>query len=209
MRKKQALLLCTACALLAILALLAYKPAPREPIYDGHPLSDWVVALATDATPKEGAPAPTYAIDKIGPAAIPYLLKWTQYERPRWRQNLCTWLDRRAYTLTRELASMLADKRADLLASGTSAAFNVLGPRAMPALDDLCRLMNDTNRPSTALRATGALAYLGTNALPQLEAAATNANYPINLAALDAVRKIRLRELAAVTLTNAPPPPSR
>src|SRR5262249_1625772 len=50
MRKKRMLLLCAACALLAIPAFLALKPTPREPSYDGHPLSFWVEALA-GATP--------------------------------------------------------------------------------------------------------------------------------------------------------------
>src|SRR5262249_53176969 len=94
MRKKRTLLLCAACALLVILAFLAFMPS-HEPSYDGHPLSFWVAALATATpigldtpTPRDQLRKATNAIDHIGVAALPFLMKWIQYEPAQWRLKL-------------------------------------------------------------------------------------------------------------------------
>jgi len=54
-------------------------------------------------------------------------------------------------------------------------AFQVLGPEAAVAADDLARLMQATNAATTAARAARALAHLGEKALPPLLTALTNA----------------------------------
>jgi hypothetical protein len=176
MRKKRTLLICTTCALLAILALLAYKPPPREPSYDGHPLSYWVASVgrAYDFHQYEKA---TNAFDHIGPAALPFLVKWVQYNPPRWRFALAAPLNFSRFQLAQDLSDLIANRNASYLAGGTFQAFQVLRERAMPAFDDMYRLMNQTN---SLFREMGLwnLSCLGPRALPPLLAVATNAQQP-------------------------------
>jgi hypothetical protein len=188
MRKKRTLLLCAACALLALLALLAYTFTTAEPSYDGHSLSYWVGILGNpqgiDGRPYENA---TNAIDHIGVAALPFAVKWLQYEPPQWRTKVCNWLLQRRFPFADRLSSWIAEPKTQQLASGTHYVFRVLGKRAMPAFADLCRLTNDTNRPYTARVAAQALGCLGTNALGPLLTVSINTQHPARLSAINAL----------------------
>jgi hypothetical protein len=128
-----------------VIALLAYKRNSAEPAYGGHPLSFWVTPLGSNPSPADEAKARN-AIDQIGAAAVPFLVKWIQFDPPRWKRTLAYGLTRTPLPLARNLARRLIDPRR---ANGTCIAFTVLGTRAMPACDDLCRLLNDTNRGMT------------------------------------------------------------
>jgi HEAT repeat protein len=146
------------------------------------------------------------AIDHIGVAALPFLVRWLQYEPPEWRSRLSGWFSRTDFPLAGQLSDLIIQPRALQLAVGTPSAFQILGKRAAPALDDLCRLMNDTNSPYTANQAAETLASLGTNALPALLAVATNAQHPARGEALAAIGAIDdlgdTARLAVPVLTN-------
>ncbi len=79
---------CAFCALFAAI-LLAKFSGPREPTYKGRPLKAWVKgasfdyrsALRGDYRP----PARKEAICAMGTNATPFLLKWIQYDTPRWK----------------------------------------------------------------------------------------------------------------------------
>jgi hypothetical protein len=211
-RKKRTLLLCAVCALLAILALLAFKPQPHEPSYDGHPLSFWVAALARATpigldtpTPREQLRKATNAIDHIGVAALPFLMKWIQYEPAQWRLKLFYKLNAAPSPRARLLSRWVINQKTFHLATGACRAFGPLGTRAMPAFEDLCRLLNDTNRPYTSSGAALALGNFGTNALPQLWATAKNANNIASFYARAAITEIQTREKVAASATNAFP----
>jgi hypothetical protein len=172
---------------IALTAFLPYYLSPREPSYNGHPLSYWVAVLdkqpAAGTGPNIEGEEATNAIVHIGAAATPFLVKWFKFDHPKWKRRLASGLDRIPFAPAKRLADRvynptLANKRANSLANGSRFAFAVLGPRAMPAFDDLCHLMNDTNTPVTTIRVAEALACLGTNSLPPLLAAVTNANHP-------------------------------
>jgi hypothetical protein len=175
---------------LALIAFLAHRLSTREPSYNGHPLSYWVSVLgnsvvgASSNTELEQA---TNAIVHIGVAATPFLVKWIQFDPPRWKRTLASGLARTRFAPAKKLAHRLTDP---IPRFGTDLAFAILGPRAMPAFDDLCRLMNDTNRPNMAILAARALACIGTNALPMLLVAVTNAYHPAHRVALDAISRI-------------------
>jgi hypothetical protein len=209
-RKKRVILLCLIGAVLALIALLAYTSTTAEPPYDGHPLSYWVLLLA-DPIPTPEFPNPdhdnaTKAIDHIGVAALPFLVKWIQQGPPRWRTALGTMVYRAPFPFAHGLSSRIIGERNWKRAVGTCYAFEHLGKRAMPAFDDLCRLANDTNRAITASAAVTVLAYLGTNAVPPLVAVLTNPTHPARLEALKAVQNISkigdAAELAVPAITN-------
>lgn len=173
---------------LALIAFLAYRPSSREPSYNGRPLSYWVAVLGeppgVGTSPDTEREQATNAIVHIGAAASPFLVKWIQFDPPSWKRMLASGLVRFAHG--KELAYRLIDPT---LANGTELAFTILGPRAMPAFDDLCRLFN-ANNSQTAIPAARALACLGTNSLPLLLTAVTNANHPAHRVALDAISRI-------------------
>jgi hypothetical protein len=133
-RKKRTLLICAACALLAILAVFAYKPASREPSYDGHPLSYWVASLGRTGTPESDLEKATNAIDHIGVAAFPFLIKWIPYSTPNWRPTVGNWLRRRPFPFAQPMSVWIMEPRAKQLDLGTRSAFRVLGERAVGPL---------------------------------------------------------------------------
>jgi hypothetical protein len=201
MRKKRTLLICAACALLALVALLAYNPTSGEPSYGGQPLSFWVAPLGEDdIIPPAQYKETTNAIDHIGAAALPFLVKWIQYEPSPLRVTLSDLFDRAPFTSHR-LSERIMETKAQRLADGTYFAFYVLGEKAMPAFDDLCRLMNNTNRPCTASAAITALSCFGTNAIPPLLAVGANTNHPFHIRAQSIASQILLRHSPA---TNTP-----
>jgi hypothetical protein len=128
MRKKRRLLICGAGALvvllLVIFSLVAYEPGPAQPAYAGRRLSYWVEVLGNWESTELQKVMATEAIDHIGPAAGPFLVKWIQ-EKPTKR----------------------TERRTNLyeLARGAVNAFHILGRRAASARDDLRRVANDSN----------------------------------------------------------------
>lgn len=189
--KRRTLLLCGISVTLAFLVVLVNRRSPREPAYAGHPLSFWVAALVTRPSLADQEKA-TNAILSIDTAALPFLLKWIQFDPPPWRRTLARQFARPPFP--HKLPALLVDPT---LANGTYLAFAILGTRAMPAFDDLCRLMNATNKPNVAIPATRALACLGTNALPPLIAVVTNSHGPARVVALEAIATIPNLEQAA------------
>jgi hypothetical protein len=187
-RKKQTLLICAVCALLAFLALLPSTSTTTEPFYDGHPLSYWVANLSLHSVEDDWYEKATNAIDHIGVAALPFARKWIQYKPQQWRPRVGNWLNgTKHFPFARQLSSWILDPRPEQFSAGAYYVFPVLGKRALPALDDLCCLLNDTNRPTTSRKAASALGCLGTNALGPLLTVATNAQHPSRLEAIYAI----------------------
>jgi hypothetical protein len=208
MRKKRTLLICAACALLAFLAILAYTSTKAEPSYDGHPLSYWVALLAAPPTYVDQGRSPpgpvrdkaTNAVNNIGAAAFPFLIKWIQFEPP----VLGYWLSRAHIPVPRKINDLIYRPKADRLASGTVFAFEVLGTKATPAFGELCWLINQTNLTQTRCRALSALTFFGPNALPPMLAVATNVHSTIREIAFDYIAAVPnpggAAELAAPSL---------
>jgi HEAT repeat protein len=205
MQKKRMLLICTTCALLAALAFLTHKFTTVEPSYGGRPLSYWVAILGSSPPPSDEEKAKS-AIDHIGADALPFLVKWIQYENPpRWRGTLGNLVYRTHFPFADRLSVWITGGSAGYLAQGARHAFALLGRRATPAFGDLCRLINDTNSRYTATFAAGALGFLGTNALYPLLTVATKAQHPARLAAIRAIGNISdlgAAPLVVSTITN-------
>lgn len=185
-RKKRVILLCLIIAALALITLLAYHPTSREPSYDGHPLSFWVASLNGASALSDNYRQATNAIEHIGVAALPFLVKWlSDYNPPQWRRMLASKLDQTRNPLARKLSDVIINRPARQVVDGIPHAFALLGKRAMPAFDALCRLMNQ--KRYTSVVALWSLSHLGTNALPPLLTVATNVNSRLRF---DAIRTI-------------------
>ena len=198
-------------SLLALIALLAFRPSSPEPSYRGHHLSYWVVQLSSSSL-RPGFPNPQYeratnAINHIGVAALPFLLTWIQDDTPPRNPSS---LARLLYRTRLPVATWLADRvwgprYPFALADVVPDAFGALGKKAMPAFNELCLLMNGTNNgPHIPLRAAGALSCFGTNALFPLLEVATNSQHQADVAALAAIGAMSgLDNAAQITVASA------
>jgi len=138
--------------------LVAVLSGPREPEYGGRKLSEWVDTWAYSTNRDKCDDA----IRHIGTNALPYLLRWIQ-DKPAWKSKLNR-LTRRVFGRY----DLGGGDRRFLRAEHAVEAFRALGPEARPAIPQLMRLMNDSNRLWSAERAARAIARMGTNARPAL-----------------------------------------
>jgi HEAT repeat protein len=160
--------------------------------------SDGSYAWATEDLDSRDKMA-TNAINHIGVTALPFLVKWIRGFPPPWRIALANSLYPSRFPFTSKLSNLAAGQSAWPLSIGAHDAILVLGEKAMPALDDLCRLMNDTKNPTVANMAASCLGSLGTNALPPLLAVVTNTNHPARAGALGSIRVMSGLDNAAQT----------
>ena len=120
---------------------------PDEPSYHGKRLGEWLVTHVEGGG--DFTPAATNAIHQMGTNAIPALLKRLTYVRP----SYC-----------------FSPFQVNLNAAG---GFIALGEQAKPALPELWRLMDSTNK-EFALTAMFAACGTGSNAMPFLIKGLTN-----------------------------------
>jgi hypothetical protein len=160
MKRRRLFIIISASIAAVILGFLLW-PDEREPVYNGVPLSKWLERYK-DGNNVEA----TQALRHIGTNALPFLLRWIQYETPGWRNFLNNLQARLPSSMqkTRALHWLFKDKaehRAELAAE----AFGALGANT-PATDELRRLaLTDNPRaPNTQRRATFALMNMGPSA---------------------------------------------
>src|SRR5436305_767360 len=72
-----------AVCVVALAAVLLW-PRASEPVYQGRTLSEWGDAKIFGSI-GEGIVA--NAISQMGTNALPFLLRWIEYEPPRWRER--------------------------------------------------------------------------------------------------------------------------
>jgi hypothetical protein len=139
-----------------------------EPRYEGKLLTQWVLA-----TPGRGRGAED-ALQHIGTNALPYLVKWIQYETPAWKiklRKVCNHLPAKLKPRT-----LYSDSKLDR-ANSCASAFAVLGHQSAPVVPDLCRLLDRPNtNPPPALfhRSRQTFLVLGTNVFPEVLQLLTN-----------------------------------
>src|SRR5262245_53725289 len=132
--------------LVLIGVLVALVTSNREPEYEGRKLSEWVVRVWAPEPEVNGA---ENAIRHIGTNAIPFLLKWIQYE-PSLRR--IKWLEEADEFVSRYTGLWTAVKKR-IIAVRAIDAFRALGPAARAAIPELIRLLNDPKRRASADRA--------------------------------------------------------
>src|SRR5215471_10026085 len=166
MRKRRKLLLTLGCAALAVVLLLALTRT-GEPTAHGKPLSYWVELYGGPNPPAgrlltpEAKMEADAAIKQIGTNAIPFLLKWMDYDLPQWKFKLLM--------KTGKLPNWIINSRpvrwffaAPKLPFGWSAAmaFRALGPAAAPAIHEL-EIRAEGNSKERRGQALFALSHIG------------------------------------------------
>src|SRR5215831_11366453 len=135
MKRRTLLFILLGCVASITLAVLLW-PREHEPEYNGIPLTTFLDRAV-------GAPNGelTQAITHIGTNALPYLVRAVDYRPSRWRYWLGFKIVRlRPTKLTGRVALWLMIDKAERRADSALVAFEILGSRAAPALDDLRRI---------------------------------------------------------------------
>src|SRR6266850_682862 len=150
------------CALVIVVAVVAFWPGEKEPEYEGKKLSEWLAARIVQ--PEEA----TNAVLAIGTNALPFLVKWVEYEIPEWREKVAnmtrTWPRWTiSFWVARKALGRGLDQRAEF-------GFLVLGEQAAPAIPELSRYVRDP-KVRSHMYAAYSLAYLGPGAVAPLVAA--------------------------------------
>jgi len=139
--------------LFAVVMVMTTAPVgrDREPIYNGHSLSEWLHAARPGYINPPAPPAEaTAAVRHIGTNALPALLKWASYDPTRLQSKL------------RPIVSG-SDHPVD-----AEDGFRILGPVAGPAIPGLTRLAIKSSSDERVMRCARCLAYIGPEAVPAL-----------------------------------------
>lgn len=167
MRKRRIYLVVMILLVVAMVALIVAEVfQAREPVVHGRPLSYWVLESVSNAPPY-GPTGSVGNLSQMGTNAVPFLLKWISYDRPRWKRTIWG-------IVKRYYPSWQGSANQEPLANGAIQAFVQLGPDAAGAVPGLTKLLNDTNAPRCQWRALRALNTLGEIGLPGLLTVLTN-----------------------------------
>jgi hypothetical protein len=178
------------CAL-ALIALALLIPDRGEPSYGGISLTDWVARYnnntpVIDLANKYVNEKEADGIRAIGTNAIPWLLKWIQWDEPKWPTKL------RNATKGRLSLNWFYRGR-KLRADYSMTAVRALGTNADVAIPELARLAGRSGQEASAARAIFSLAYTARpTAIPPL-------------VTLLKSRDVKVRQWAIIALAHAGP----
>jgi hypothetical protein len=174
--------------LLTIVAVVAWQTnGPSEPVYDGKPLSRWIVATRDS---RHGSPEWQRAdeiLRRTGTNALPTMLKMIRAKNPP--------------PVVLKLMEMLRSRRllfknyryASVRNEAARYAFEILGPTAAPAVPALAKIYEKNISPYSKRCAASALGSIGKSAqlaLPLLLNDFTNSDWQVRFAAVSAVLNI-------------------
>jgi len=138
-RRKRIAFVLVACLLVGIGAI-AFWPGPKEPVYDGKMLSEWLDICRnyrrSGYLPSPSAEYAQHAVRKIGTNGLPLLVKWTDYDMPKWKSDLLA--SRHSRWLPKPIRVLMV--RPLLQAQWAQEGFDVLGTIASPATPALVRI---------------------------------------------------------------------
>ena len=194
--------------LLAIAGVFAWMARSREPVFEGRPLSFWLIELQASGseTDEDGraaarrVEAATRAIRSIGPAAAPELLRRIEQRDSRVRAFVGEWLNK--------LPSSTFDPRPRQRERPLAAwAFVILGPAGLNAVPRLIELTGDRIAGQEAMQA---LAGIGAPAVPALRKQLSSKDAAEQERAIILLGHIGPGAIAAIPelftiFTNAPP----
>lgn len=156
-------------AVVSLAGIAFWLLRPREPEYQGRPLSAWLEQLTAtrDGVEHEQAVA---AVRAIGTNAVPHLLMLARYEDSRWRITLNRW---QRDLLPDSVSISHAQLQEQELWHQAMAGFLALRSEAKDAVPALTELLMSSDRP---LIVAHYLHAIGTNGIPALTGALTFSN---------------------------------
>jgi hypothetical protein len=197
--KRRRILLLLALAVVAMGLVVFWPRGPKEPVYQGKPLSQWLEAQVTPtkqaggiivATTTSEWPDASTAVRALGTNALPWLLYEFSSQEPTngLRVTFNRWADK--YPRLRFLfrTDPLRVKRA-------ARGLQLLGPAVTPALPELARYFGDARRASDAIYA---MAGAGELAIPWFDKALASTNAQAEVAAVACLERLATSTAAAV-----------
>lgn len=197
MKKRHRFVMGLACGLL-LAGILWPVLSPQEPVYKKRRLSEWVATLGGSRFPNIEDEA-NEAIRTLGTNAIPWLMKWIQYEESRWHAKLRVASERVPSWLGRGWVTGLMRRDVDRK-NGAVMALVKLGPEAAQTIPELTKMVTDPAARGRADAAVNVLQGLGTPALSALSLALTNGNAWVRAKAALSIRELGTNGAAAVPL---------
>ena len=154
-------------------------------MYEGKRLSEWLEQFDVNSMGfknnqtwlEEIAPA-TNAVHHIGTNALPFLVKWIDYEMPAWKVFVAEKLPDSAWRIGGIRLMRIMEGTAGRRARNALAGFEILGDKATPAVPALTGLLGKWNRRDTSRSALLALMYIGKGGLVPLIQVLTNRAAP-------------------------------
>jgi hypothetical protein len=141
-------------SLAAVILVLLVWPREREPQYNGVTLGNWLARYG--GTNQADSVVAVDAIRHIGTNALPFLIRWIQYE-PGWKDSLGRKILGWPVIGNRRDVQKLIWNMTKYRANNAVDGFKILGSQANPALPELQRMADNPKAPYTALRATECL----------------------------------------------------
>lgn len=180
--KRRRILLLLALAVVAAGLALFWPRGPREPVYQGIPLSSWLGLDPAETTTRHEA------VRALGTNALPWLLNEFSSQVPTngFRVGFNNWADRHTRVTFRF--------RIDRVRRAAS-ALQMLGPAVTPALPELARYFGDGLRASDAVFA---MAGAGELAIPWFQKALDSTTAEAEIAAVACLERLATRTAAAI-----------
>jgi HEAT repeat protein len=171
-RGKRVAVILAGCGIVGLMVALWPGERDPEPKYQWKKLSEWLDDWYLN---NEQA---TVAIQQIGTNALPWLLKTISYEPSENRKKQLALIKKLPLKPFRgRIENFIEGGREDRALSSID-GFRALGRTAAPAVAELARLMNGTNR--VAGRAIMALAAIGEEGLPALQVPLRDERHPMH-----------------------------
>jgi hypothetical protein len=172
---------------IAVAGLFALRP--REPVYEGRRLTEWLQELDKTPFTKESRDQAIEAVRHIGTNAIPFLEQLLRPD-PWWKQKFIE-LSRKSPKVRLRLTR--AARRQRLAVRGIEA----LGPLAKPLIPMMIELLKEGD-VSSKVTAMVSLPQIGSAAVTSLIEALTNANPEVRVAVVACLRSLGTNTPAAV-----------
>jgi HEAT repeat protein len=174
--------------LAAVAAFFALRP--REPVYGGKRLSEWLHELDKDTFTEESRAQATEAVRRIGTNGIPFMERMLSHDP--WLRRALIELSGKQSLIRLHLTT--AEERRRLALEGIEA----LGPLARPLIPKLTEMLKDDSSWQAMSIAFVGLARIGLEAVLPLTQALTNASPKVRSAAVISLSMLSSNAQAAV-----------
>jgi hypothetical protein len=158
-----------------VVGVVIYHSQPKDPVYEGHKLSAWLVALNTGADPLHGRA--NDVLKNIGTNAFPTFIRLIRVKDPWLKQKLMVLANRQSMFKVRFTPASEFRSRGII-------AFQQCGGRARSAIPSLASLLDDSGIAPDVIQA---LAGIGADSVPVLKKALHHESAKLRACAADAL----------------------
>jgi len=180
MRRRRILLMLAAA--LGIGIVLCWPRGPRDPVYDGKRLSQWMAETNRSSQPGMLTREAIQAVIALGTNALPYLVSEFERGGPKWLEDFQQTKFVSQTLKLRFEPKWLRRNKAIFRRNKAISAFYWLGPDAAPALPTFARYFDDPERGIMAVKLVDLTNEAG---LPYLLKALSSTNRDVILYAID------------------------